>query len=172
LLTVLAYLLAVVAANLITAAYGIVGSVTTSFALIGATLTLRDRLHDRWLGRGLAWRLGLLILAGGAISALLNRAALPIAIASVTAFVASETTDSVVYQLLRRLPWLRRVNASNAAAATVDSLVFPTLAFGVFNPLWVVAELAAKVLGGAAWAWVIARWRGRGGLTPAEARGS
>lgn len=145
------------------------GSITTSFALIGATITLRDRLHDRWQGRGLGWKIGLLILAGGVISALLNRDATRIAVASVSAFVASETTDTVVYGLLHRLPWLRRANGSNAASSFVDSLLFPTLAFGVFNPLFVAGEFAAKVLGGAMWALIIARWRVRGALAGAEA---
>src|SRR5690606_34330750 len=48
---VLLYLGSIVVANLITAAYGPVGSVLTSLALIGGVLTLRDRLHDRWAGR-------------------------------------------------------------------------------------------------------------------------
>lgn len=160
-LTILAYLGSVVAANLLTAAFGKVGSIVTAFALIGATITLRDRLHDRWEGRGLTWRLGALILTGGVLSWLLNRDAATIATASMIAFLASESTDTVVYHLLRHLPWLRRVNGSNLASSAVDSLVFPTLAFGGFDAVQTTAEFLAKVLGGAAWALVMVRWRRR-----------
>ena len=41
-------------------------------------------------------------------------------------------------------------------SAAVDSLVFPALAFG-WPLLWgiVVGQLAAKVIGGAAWSWLL-----------------
>ncbi|HEY0970025.1 MAG TPA: VUT family protein [Gemmatimonadales bacterium] len=158
-LVILAYLGSVVAANLLTAIFGKIGSIVTAFALIGATITLRDRLHDRWEGRGLTWRLGALILTGGVLSWLVNRDAAVIAMASMTAFVASETTDTIVYQLLRHLPWLRRVNGSNLASSAVDSLVFPTLAFGGFDAVQTTAEFVAKVLGGAAWAVGMLWWK-------------
>ena len=49
---------------------------------------------------------------------------------------------------------LLRVNGSNVVGAAVDSLVFPTLAFGAF--LWpiVLGQFAAKVAGGVLWSLV------------------
>lgn len=40
--------------------------------------------------------------------------------------------------------------------ARIDSIL-PTLAFGVLMPQIVLAQFAAKVAGGAVWAWVISR---------------
>ena len=50
--------------------------------------------------------------------------------------------------------WLQRSNGSNVASAAVDSLVFPWIAFGGFQPVVTGLQFLAKVLGGAAWAWV------------------
>jgi hypothetical protein len=46
------------------------------------------------------------------------------------------------------------------AGAAVDSLVFPTLAFGVLMPPIIAMQFAAKVSGGAIWAWLISKVRG------------
>jgi hypothetical protein len=48
-----------------------------------------------------------------------------------------------------------RANGSNVAGAAVDSLVFPTLAFGALMPQIVIAQFLAKCVGGAIWALVI-----------------
>lgn len=156
---VLIYLAAIVAANLLALALGPAASVVIAFVFIGLDLTLRDELHTRWAGRGLVWRMALLIAGGGAIAYTLNQAAGPIALASCAAFAAAATADGLIYHAARRWPYLARVNASNAGGALADSLVFPYLAFGGWLP-WVVAgQLAAKVAGGALWALVIDTWR-------------
>jgi hypothetical protein len=41
------------------------------------------------------------------------------------------------------------------AGAAVDSLIFPTLAFGALLPHIVALQFVAKVAGGAAWAWML-----------------
>ena len=51
-----------------------------------------------------------------------------------------------------------RANVSNFFAAGADSLLFPTIAFGAFMPLIVLAQWTAKVLGGLVWSWVFARF--------------
>jgi len=51
--------------------------------------------------------------------------------------------------------WLFRANGSNVAGAAVDSLIFPTLAFGVLMPHIVAMQFVAKIAGGALWAYVI-----------------
>lgn len=147
----IAYLTAVILANLIVTAFGPEASIVTAFVLIGATLTLRDRLHDKWQGRGLVYRMGALIALGSLLSYLVNQNAGPIALASFAAFAASETLDALVYQRLRRQAWFTRVNASNTLSAAVDSLVFPTIAFG--GLLWpiVLGQFVVKTLGGAIW---------------------
>jgi uncharacterized PurR-regulated membrane protein YhhQ (DUF165 family) len=101
-----------------------------------------------------------LIAAGSFLSWLLNRNAGQIALASFAAFAAAATVDAVVYQLLGKYPRWLRINGSNIPSAFVDSLVFPTLAFGGFLPAVVLGQFLAKTLGGFAWSLVF-RWMDR-----------
>lgn len=151
------YLLAIVAANYLAATLGPTWTPVIGFLFIGFDLTARDRLHESWQHRGLFARMASLILLGSAISYTINRDVQPIAIASAVAFLLSATADALVYQVLARWPWSYRANASNAVSALVDSVAFPTLAFGAFLPWIVVGQLVAKVVGGALWSVVLAR---------------
>ena len=145
------YIAAMVTANLMVWWLGPWFSPINSLLLIGLDLTLRDVMHDR-LTR---WQMLAVILAGGAITWGLNPAAAKIAIASATAFTASAMVDWLAYTHLRHKPWMVRANGSNVAGAAVDSILFPTLAFGAFLPHIVALQFAAKVTGGAAWAWLL-----------------
>jgi hypothetical protein len=158
-LSVAVYLAAIVAANLSVATFGPSVTVLNAFALVGLDLTLRDRIHDAWAGRGLALRMGLLIAAGGALSWALNASAGPIAVASTVAFAAAATLDSVTYAALETRPRLLRVNGSNVVGAAADSVVFPTLAFGALLPVIVLAQFAAKLAGGFVWSLALSRGR-------------
>ena len=155
---VLLYLCAIVAANLLVAQFGPALSVVTAFAFIGLDFSTRDALHEKWRGR-LWLRMGLLIVAGSVISYAVNRNAGMIAVASMAAFGAACTLDAITYHFLRDRPWWQKSNASNVLAAAVDSLVFPTIAFGGF--LWpiVLGQFAAKIGGGAVWSFVIGKAR-------------
>jgi uncharacterized PurR-regulated membrane protein YhhQ (DUF165 family) len=57
--------------------------------------------------------------------------------------------------LLRGKQWLVRANGSNVIGAAVDSIVFPTLAFGAFLPAIIALQFAAKVAGGLIWSIVM-----------------
>lgn len=146
-----AYIAAMVVANLLVWWLGPWASPFIAFALIGLDLTLRDVMHDR-LTR---WQMLAVVLAGGLITWGLNPSAAKIALASATAFTVSALADWLVYTILRNKPWLVRSNASNAVGAAVDSLIFPTLAFGGFLPHIVAMQFAAKVGGGAVWAYLL-----------------
>lgn len=150
------YLAAIVAANLSVAAFGPGVTVVNAFLLIGLDLTVRDRLHDAWDGRGLWVRMAVLIAAGGAISYLLNRDAGQIALASTVAFVVAGALDAAVYALLGDRVRMVRVNGSNVVSSAADSLIFPTLAFGGFLPLIVLGQFVAKVAGGFLWSLILA----------------
>jgi hypothetical protein len=147
------YIAAMVAANLIVWWLGPWASPLIAFFLIGLDLTLRDVMHDR-LTR---WQMLAVVLAGGLITWGLNPAAAKIAIASATAFTVSAMADWMAYSFLRSRPWLVRANGSNVVGATVDSLIFPTLAFGGFLPHIVAMQFAAKVGGGAIWSMLLQR---------------
>ena len=124
---VAAFLGLVVAANWLTASYGLIpvgfGLVATAgtFAA-GLVLLARDLVHDT------AGRLAVAgcIAAGAALSAVL--ATPQLAVASGAAFAVSEMADYAVYAPLRRRGWARAVLASNTVGATVDTLLFLTLA--------------------------------------------
>jgi hypothetical protein len=151
------YLGAIIAANLLAARYGPSAAIILAFLFIGLDLTCRDALHDRWRGHHLPARMGALIAAGGVISYALNHAAGRIAIASCIAFTAAAVVDATTYWALRRRPKLERSNGSNVPAALVDSILFPTIAFGVFAPAIIAGQFAAKVLGGLAWSLILFR---------------
>jgi hypothetical protein len=155
------YLVAIVAANLAVAAFGPAITPVTAFLLIGLDLTTRDALHDRWQGRALPLRMAALIATGSLLSWLINPAAGRIALASTLAFALAATADTLAYHLARHRPWLQRANVSNLVGAAVDSITFPTLAFGVLLPGIVALQFAAKVIGGALWSLLLARTRPR-----------
>jgi uncharacterized PurR-regulated membrane protein YhhQ (DUF165 family) len=149
-----AYAAAMTLANLTVAQFGPVVTPVVAFVLIGFDLALRDWLHVRLK----VWQMGALILATGLFTFLLNPAADKIAVASCLAFMGAALADWVVFI---RLPgsWLKRSNGSNVAGAAVDSLLFPTLAFGALMPQIVLAQFVAKVAGGAVWTWLLSRTR-------------
>ncbi|MEC9012469.1 MAG: hypothetical protein VYA87_08510 [SAR324 cluster bacterium] len=107
------YLLDVVLANMIILWFGPQAAVITAFLFIGLDLTLRDKLHDQWHGKQLWWKMLALICGGSAILIALNWDALPIALASATAFLAAGVGGSLVYAGLRKKHFIFRANGSN-----------------------------------------------------------
>lgn len=149
------YLAAIVAANLIVAKFGPSATIIVAFLFIGLDITARDRLHETWRGRYLWIKMAALIASGSVLSWLLNRDAGPIALASFVAFAASGAADALTYHALRDRAWMVKVNGSNVVSAALDSLIFPTLAFGALLPWIVLGQFAAKVAGGAVWALIV-----------------
>lgn len=149
------YLFAIVVANYTVAMFGPSVAPVNAFLLIGLDLVCRDRLHDAWQHQLLAVKMLTLIVFGGVLSYLLNLAAGQIAVASLVSFVLSSVADGAGYHLLRRSRWLTRSNGSNLLGAAIDSLVFPTLAFGALMPSVVVLQFFAKVAGGFLWSVVL-----------------
>jgi len=154
---ILIYAAAMTVANLSVAAFGPAISPINAFALIGLDLALRDWLHVRLR----AWQMGALIACTGLLTFALNPAAGMIAVASACAFSAAALVDWATFARLRG-SWLFRANGSNVAGALVDSIIFPTLAFGALMPGIVALQFVAKVAGGALWAALLARKAQRG----------
>jgi uncharacterized PurR-regulated membrane protein YhhQ (DUF165 family) len=146
------YAIAMTLANLSISAFGPWISPLNAFVLIGLDLALRDWLHVRLK----LWQMGALIASTGLLTYALNPAAGQIAVASACAFTAAALVDWATFAKLRG-SWMFRANGSNVVGAAVDSLVFPTLAFGVLMPHIVAMQFVAKVAGGALWAWLIGR---------------
>lgn len=153
LLTAIAiYAAAMTVANLTVAAFGPWVSPINAFFLIGLDLALRDWLHVRLK----VWQMGALIASTGLLTYALNPAAGAIAVASAAAFTAAALVDWATFARLKG-SWLVRANGSNVAGAAVDSILFPTIAFGALMPHIVAAQFVAKVAGGAVWAYAIKR---------------
>lgn len=155
-IAIAAYAAAMTLANLSVATFGPSVTPINAFVLIGLDLALRDWLHVRLK----AWQMLALIACTGALTLLLNPAAGMIAIASATAFTAAALVDWAAFTALRGRPWLQRSNGSNVAAAAVDSLVFPTIAFGALMPHIVAMQFVAKVAGGFIWSLLLAAHAG------------
>ncbi|MGL5155131.1 MAG: VUT family protein [Aeromonas veronii] len=155
---VIIYVSAICSANLLVAAFGPSVTPINAFILIALDMTLRDRLHDLWAGKGVALRMACLISLSGLLSYAINPASGMIAIASVAAFAISATIDSLVYQSCIKKDWHVKSNASNIAGAAADSVAFPLIAFGYMMPGIVLAQFAAKVIGGVVWSFVIGRY--------------
>lgn len=149
---ILMYVAAMTLANLSVATWGPWVSPINAFVLIGLDLALRDWLHVRLK----AWQMGALIACTGFLTYALNPAAGMIAVASACAFSAAALVDWATFAKLRG-SWLYRANGSNVAGAVVDSLIFPTIAFGALMPHIVALQFIAKVAGGAIWAWLLSR---------------
>ena len=151
-IAIAAYAAAMILANLTVAAFGPWVSPINAFLLIGLDLALRDWLHVRLK----VWQMGSLIAFTGGLTFILNPAAGQIAVASAAAFTAAALVDWGTFARLRG-SWMVRANGSNVAGAAVDSLLFPTIAFGVLMPHIVALQFLAKVAGGAVWSWILNR---------------
>jgi uncharacterized PurR-regulated membrane protein YhhQ (DUF165 family) len=148
------YAVAMTLANLLVLKFGPAVTPINAFILIGLDLTLRDWLHVRIR----PWQMGALIAGAGLMTWLLNPAAQNIAIASAVAFMVSGLVDWLVFSKASG-SWASRSFKSNLAGAAVDSLIFPTLAFGALMPAIVAMQFAAKVAGGAAWALLLSKFK-------------
>jgi uncharacterized PurR-regulated membrane protein YhhQ (DUF165 family) len=114
--------------------FGLLAPAGVFFA--GAAFTCRDMLHET-LGRK---AVVLAILGGAFLSWWIEPT---FAIASGTAFLASESLDYSVYSPLRARGWLRAVTASNVAGLVLDSALFLWLAFGSLD--FIEGQIVGKV---------------------------
>ena len=149
-IALLIYASSMILANLLVSTFGPSITPINAFLLIGLDLTLRDWLHVRLK----TWQMGCLIIGTGGLTYLLNPAAGMIAAASAVSFLVAALVDWAVFMKTTG-SWIKRANISNTAGAAVDSLLFPTIAFGVLMPEIVILQFIAKVSGGAIWSYFL-----------------
>lgn len=146
------YIAAMAAANMSAAFFGPAVTPINSFVFIGLDLALRN-----WLGVNYtAKQMLALIAAAAAASYALNPATGQIAIASGVAFVCAALADWLTFKSIGG-KWIRRCMGGVAVGAVVDSVLFPTIAFGGLMPKIVALQFAAKVAGGFVWSLAILR---------------
>lgn len=148
---VVVYVAAMVSANFLVWWLGPWFSPINGFLLIGLDLTLRDVMQERFN----KWQLLGVICTGAVITFAINPSVGWIGFASAFSFLASAMVDWAVYTALRDRPWLVKANGSNVVGAAVDSILFPTIAFGVFLPHIIALQFLAKVSGGAVWSLIL-----------------
>ncbi|MEI7812657.1 MAG: VUT family protein [Ignavibacteria bacterium] len=153
--SVIAYLFAIVLANMTVFWFGPVATPVNAFFCIGLDLTLRDKLHDRWMDNNLWLKMFALIVSGSVVTFIINRNAGHIALASVTAFAVAALADALVYTLLHKKSFMVRSNGSNLAGSFLDSILFPTIAFGVLMPWVILWQFLAKTGGGFVWSLIL-----------------
>lgn len=152
------YIAALVIANLLVAWLGPWFSLVNAFVLIGLDLSLRDKIHDLWDGDNLALKMGGLIATASIVSYAINPATGMIAFASLAAFSLSMVADAAAYQYLKGKEWIVRANGSNIGGSAVDSIVFPTIAFGGLMIEIVLLQFVAKVAGGFVWSFLLKKY--------------
>lgn len=149
------YLTALVAANLIVKHFGASGLWFASAFLIPFDYFTRCILHETLKGFKLVMVLILLTLVSSFITVVINYEAMEIALASVAGITSVQIVAGLIYQAFKQRSYLFKVNVSDAVAATVDSLVFQFIAFGVFDWTITVGQIAIKIIGGLFWYFVI-----------------
>lgn len=152
LVAILIYTVAMTVANLLVARFGPMVTPINAFVLVGLDLALRDWLQVKISRSGM---LGLVLLTG-VLTYVLAPEANMIAMASAVSFTVAAFADWMTFVRMSGT-WTKRSLGSNVVGAAVDSLLFPTLAFGALMPAVVAWQFAGKVAGGAVWTWVLGR---------------
>ena len=147
---IITYAIAMTLANLSIATFGVWVSPINAFIFIGLDLTLRDWLHIKLK----MWQMGALIVSTGLITYALNPSAGMIAVASALSFMLAALVDWAVFTKITGT-WFKRANVSNVAGAAVDSIAFPTIAFGVLMPEIIAMQFVAKIAGGSIWTYLL-----------------
>jgi uncharacterized PurR-regulated membrane protein YhhQ (DUF165 family) len=107
---------------------------------VGLAFSLRDALQERTN----LWIVLVAITAGALVSAIISPV---LALASASAFLVSETADSIVYTILRGFGRTLAMVVSNIVGAVLDSIIFLSIAFGslAFLPGQVFGKVAMLV---------------------------
>lgn len=131
--------------------YGPIALPFTGAVLIPLDMTARNVLHELWRGGYLFVKMGVLIAAGATVSFATGGSSQAVSVASFVAFASAGAADSVTYQWLVSRPAMVKMNASNAVASVVDSVLFPLIAFGYISLPIMAAQATLKFTGGLVW---------------------
>lgn len=159
---VAAYILSIVVVNWLFIALPIIetplGVWPPASLIVGFVLILRD-LAQRQVGHYVL----LAMLTAGAITYVMVDPA--VAVASVAAFLVSETADWIVYTVTKR-PLRDRILASSAVSAPLDSAVFLGM-IGILSPASFILQSLSK-LAGAILVWLILQRRAGRRASPVD----
>lgn len=126
---ILLYLVSIVAANVVTAAFAPLTMgmfiVPMGTFLIGATFIFRDLVQNKYGRKKTYMFIGIALLLSAVVSSILGDT-LIIVLASAVTFAIAETTDTEIYSRLK-LPMSLRVLYSGIVGGILDSAIFVVL---------------------------------------------
>ena len=149
------YLLAFVFANFIVLWFGSKGLIFTALFLVPFDFVIRCLFHETWKGMELFLKLGALVLIASALTYIINRDSLNIALGSACGFIAAQIFAGIFYQIAIKKRYFIKVNGSDAIGILVDSIVFQIVAFEIIIPSITLSQFLLKIIGGLFWYWVI-----------------
>ncbi|UFJ39272.1 VUT family protein [Brevibacillus humidisoli] len=166
---IILYLLVIIAANIITAAFPPIQLwwflVPTGSFLIGATFILRDLVQMRYGKKTTYLAIGIALLTS-ALSSYLLGDPLVVTFASAVSFIVSEATDTEIYSRLKR-SLAKRLFWSGTIGGSLDSVIFVILGISPIGagfipweavPLAVAGQVLVKVLMQGFGAVVLSQW--------------
>lgn len=124
------YILSIAIANLLAATFielPVFGMLAVGTLFFGATFTLRDYIHQ--YGRRFVYKTIGVALLVNVLMAAITKTPYRIILASFIAIAIAETTDTEVFQSLRRKSWAMRSLGSNLISIPLDTILFTLIAF-------------------------------------------
>lgn len=149
-ISIVIYASVIILANILVSIFGPSITPFIAFFLIGLDLALRNYLSLVMT----KYEMAAMIVGTGLISYVVNPATGMIAIASGVAFTSAAIVDWLTFNTVSG-KWIKKNFVGNSTGALVDSIIFPTIAFGSLMPVIVVSQFIAKVLGGTMWGLII-----------------
>ncbi|WP_240620440.1 VUT family protein [Peribacillus acanthi] len=156
-LRVFFYLLSIVAANVLTAAFAPIHLgmflIPVGTFLIGATFILRDLVQMKYGKKKTYLFIGIALMLSAIVSYLLGDS-LMIVVASAISFIVSESTDTEIYSRLK-LPIAWRIFYSGLVGGILDSALFVVIGLSPIGagflpweavPLAILGQVLAKTM--------------------------
>ena len=141
-LMISSYVLMFLVANVLVSALGAAITPINALFLIAGDMVLRDRIQYE---SGVSWSVGACVIAGLATIAIAPGSEM-IAAASALSVTLAGAASAIAFKI-KSGGFFSKAMPANIAAAAVDSVAFPLIAFGSLMPGVTLAQFAAKTIG-------------------------
>lgn len=155
-LMISSYVLMFLIANVLVSVFGPAITPINALFLIAGDMVLRDMIQYE---SGVAWSVSACVIAGLATIAIAPGSEM-IAAASALSVTLAGSASAMAFKL-KSGGFFSKAMPANIAAAAVDSLSFPLIAFGSLMPGVTLAQFAAKTIGATVILMIIKRYSKR-----------
>ena len=155
-LMIAVYVLMFLVANVLVSVFGPAVTPINALFLIAGDMVLRDRIQYE---SGIAWSISACIIAGLATIAVAPGSEM-IAVASALSVTLAGCASALAFSI-KSGGFFSKAMPANIAAAAVDSVAFPLIAFGSVMPGVTIAQFAAKTIGATVILMIIKRYGNR-----------